>query len=153
MQENKIKSDILTLVSLAPIVGGMGDISNGKSLHCFVVRRDWMILNVALGNAVMDMYAKLGFMDYADRVFEQLPVRDVISWNTLISGYAQNGLANEAIVTYEKMKKHEEEVIPNHGTWVSALSAYSNVGSVKQGMKSSMLQMIPRALLMHDQAF
>lgn len=135
MQKNGFKSDILTLVSLAPVVGGMGDFSNGKSVHGFVVRRGWMVQNVALGNAVMDMYAKLGFMDYAHRVFEELPVRDVISWNTLIAGYSQNGLAYEAIAVHEKMKEHKEEVIPNQGTWVSALSAYSNVGSVKQGMR------------------
>ncbi|PKI71623.1 hypothetical protein CRG98_007946 [Punica granatum] len=135
MQENGVKPDILTLVSLAPVVGGMSDSLNGKSVHSFVVRRGWMVQNVALGNAIMDMYAKLGIMDYARKVFEELPVRDVISWNTLITGYAQNGLASEAIEVYETMEEHQEEVVLNQGTWVAAISAYSSMGAVKQGMR------------------
>ena len=63
----------------------------------------------------MDMYAKLGLLDSMQKVFEIIPVKDVISWNILITGYAQNGLASEAIEVY-KMMEECKEIIPNQGT-------------------------------------
>ena len=90
--------------------------------------------DVAIGNAVVDMYSKLGAINYARSVFEGLPTKDVISWNTLITCYAQNGLASEAIKVYNTMEKCEE-LTPNQGTLVSILPAYSHLGDVHQGMK------------------
>ena len=84
----------------------------------------------------MDMYAKLGLLDSMQKVFELIPVKDVISWNNLIIGYAQNGLASEAIEVY-KMTEECKEIIPNQGTWVSILPAYAHVGDLQQGNENS----------------
>lgn len=93
-----------------------------------------MIGSISLGNALVDMYAKLGHMDYAHKVFEGLPIKDVISWNTLISGYAQIGLGNEAIGVYQTMEECKE-VTPNQGTFVGLLTACSSAEAARQGMK------------------
>ncbi|KAL8511205.1 hypothetical protein ACS0TY_017867 [Phlomoides rotata] len=79
------------------------------------------------------MYAKLGIIDSARKVFEELPCKDVISWNTLIIGYAQNGFASEATEVYRMMK--ERDVKPNKGTWVSILPAYAHLGALGDGMR------------------
>jgi pentatricopeptide repeat protein len=129
-----IRPDLLTGVSLASIFAQLCDRQNSRSVHGFIVRRGWLMEDVVIGNAVVDMYAKLGAIDSARTVFEGLPVKDVISWNTLITGYAQNGLASEAIEVYSKMEEHKE-IIPNQGTWVSILPAYSHVGALQQGMR------------------
>ncbi|XP_031282318.1 pentatricopeptide repeat-containing protein At4g33990 [Pistacia vera] len=134
MQRAGIQPDLLTLVSLASIVAQSNDHKNSLSIHGFVMRRGWLMHDVVIGNAVVDMYAKLGDIDSARSVFEGLPVKDVISWNTLITGHAQNGLASEAIEVYQMMEECNG-IIPNHGTWVSLLPAYSHVGAVQQGMK------------------
>ncbi|KAG7951826.1 hypothetical protein I3843_12G028000 [Carya illinoinensis] len=134
MQLVRIQPDLLTAVSLASIVAQLSDHRNSQSVHGFVARRGWLMEDVIIGNAVADMYAKSGSVDSARRVFEGLPVKDVISWNTLITCYAQNGLASEAIEFYHMMVAHIE-IIPNQGTWVSILPAYSHVGALQQGMK------------------
>ena len=82
----------------------------------------------------MDVYAKLGYVDYALQVFEELPAKDVISWNTLITGYAQNGLASEAIEAYHLMEECGG-ITPNEGTWVSILTACASAGALKEGMR------------------
>ncbi|GAB4857188.1 hypothetical protein Ancab_015096, partial [Ancistrocladus abbreviatus] len=64
-----------------------------KSVHRFITRKGWFVKDIIVGNAMIDMYAKLGITNYAHRVFELVLVKDVISWNTLITGYSQNGLA------------------------------------------------------------
>lgn len=134
MQLSGIEPDLLTLVSLASIVAQLSDHQNSGSIHGFIIRRDLWMEDVIIGNAVVDMYAKLGIIDSARTVFEGLPVKDVISWNTLITGYAQNGLATEAIEVYHMMEQYTG-IIPNQGTWVSILPAYSHVGALRQGMK------------------
>ncbi|KAL0546516.1 hypothetical protein IC582_016427 [Cucumis melo] len=127
--------DLLTLVSLASVIAELGNFLSSRSIHGFVTRRCWFLHDIALGNAIIDMYAKLGFIDSARKVFEGLPVKDVISWNSLITGYSQNGLANEAIDVYCSMRDYSNAV-PNQGTWVSILTALSQLGALKQGMKT-----------------
>ncbi|KAF7833549.1 pentatricopeptide repeat-containing protein [Senna tora] len=135
MQVNGIQPDMLTIVSLASIFGQLSDKRNGRSVHGFVMRHHaWLEEDVVIGNALVNMYAKLGAMDCACRVFELLPIKDVVSWNTLITGYAQNGLASEGIDVYNLMEECGK-VVPNQGTWVSILPAYSHVGALQQGMK------------------
>ncbi|XP_027361868.1 pentatricopeptide repeat-containing protein At4g33990 [Abrus precatorius] len=134
MQFVGIRPDLLTVVSLASIFGQLSDQRISKSVHGFVMRCEWLEKDVVIGNALVNMYAKLGYMDHARTVFEQLPIKDIISWNTLITGYAQNGLASEAIDAYNMMKECKT-IIPNQGTWVSILPAYSHVGALQLGMK------------------
>ncbi|CAL0325943.1 unnamed protein product [Lupinus luteus] len=129
-----IQPDLLTVVSLASILGQLSDETVSRSVHGFVMRHEWLEKDVVIGNALVNMYAKVGAMDCASTVFEQLPLRDIISWNTLIVGYAQNGLASEAIDAYHMMERCEN-IIPNQGTWVSILPAYSHLGALQQGTK------------------
>ncbi|KAK0580379.1 hypothetical protein LWI29_001180 [Acer saccharum] len=134
MQRSGVQPDSLTLVSLASIVAQLNDHQSSRSVHGFIMRRGWLMEDVVIGNAVVDMYAKLGVLGSACAVFEGLPIKDVISWNTLITGYAQNGHASEAVEVYQMMEECTE-IIPNQGTWVSILPAYSHVGALRQGMK------------------
>ncbi|XP_062211473.1 pentatricopeptide repeat-containing protein At4g33990 [Phragmites australis] len=133
MRDSGISPDVLTLVSLASTVAQSGDDCSAKSVHCYVMRRGWDVGDIIAGNAMVDMYAKLSNIGTAQRVFDSLLARDVVSWNTLITGYMQNGLAYEAIETYNHMQKHE--VKPIQGTFVSVLPAYSHLGALQQGMR------------------
>ncbi|XP_010916602.1 pentatricopeptide repeat-containing protein At4g33990 [Elaeis guineensis] len=133
MKEHGIEPDVLTLVSLASAVAQLGDDRRDRLVHCYVMKRGWDVDDVIVGNAMVDMYAKLTKIKAAQKVFNRMPAKDVISWNTLITGYSQNGLANEAIETYEYMEKYEG-VAPSQGTLVSVLPACSHVGALQQGM-------------------
>ncbi|KAJ0976002.1 hypothetical protein J5N97_017967 [Dioscorea zingiberensis] len=134
MQRSGVQSDVLTLVSLASAVAESGTVRSGQSVHAYITRRGWEADDIIAGNAIVDMYAKLGKVELAQRMFDKMPVRDVISWNTLLTGYSQNGLANEAIEIYETMEQHEG-ITPIQGTLVSVLPAYSHVGALQKGMR------------------
>ncbi|CAD6203935.1 unnamed protein product [Miscanthus lutarioriparius] len=134
MMESGVSPDVLTLVSLASAIAQCGDERGAKSVHCYVRRRGWDVGDIIAGNAMVDMYAKLSKIDAAQMVFDNLPDRDVVSWNTLITGYMQNGLSNEAIRIYNDMQNHEG-LKPIQGTFVSVLPAYSNLGALQQGMR------------------
>lgn len=134
MRENSFQPDILTLVSLASVAAQCGNFQNGRAMHGCAMRRGWILEDIFVGNALIDMYAKLGKIDYAQTMFDTMAVKDVISWNTLITGYAQNGLANEAIDLYRSMDKCEG-IMADQGTLVSILPAFSHVGALIEGKR------------------
>ncbi|MCO5596862.1 hypothetical protein L7F22_050932 [Adiantum nelumboides] len=58
-----------------------------------------------VANALLGMYVKCGAIDKAQKVFDELPIRDIISWNSLIGGYAQHGHDEEAFTSFKEMQK------------------------------------------------
>ncbi|KAM0024675.1 putative tetratricopeptide-like helical domain superfamily, DYW domain-containing protein [Helianthus debilis subsp. tardiflorus] len=132
MQMNGFKPDLLTLVSVASSIAQSRDSRTSRCVHGFILRRCWFEKDVIIGNAVVDMYAKLGDVDSARKLFNKIHLKDVVSWNTMITGYGQNGIADEAIEVY-RMMVGTEYVTPNQGTWASIIPAYAHIGALKEG--------------------
>ena len=59
--------------------------------------------NIELENAFVDMHAKCGELEKAQKTVNDLSIRDVISWNALISVYAEKGRAEKALDSLKKM--------------------------------------------------
>ncbi|KAG9149585.1 hypothetical protein Leryth_021524, partial [Lithospermum erythrorhizon] len=98
----------------------------GVMVHAFCLKAGFVSeLNVA--NSFVTMYAKFVSMKEADKIFEELHYRDVISWNALISGYAQNGMCQEAFETYLTAIM---ESWPNEYTFGSVLHAIASSESI-----------------------
>ncbi|KAL2344043.1 hypothetical protein Fmac_005328 [Flemingia macrophylla] len=81
--------------------------------------------------ALVTFYAKSCAPRVARKVFDEMPQRGVVAWNSMISGYEQNGLANEALAVFRRMV--ESRVEPDSTTFVSVLSACSQLGSLELG--------------------
>lgn len=86
---------------------------------------------IHVANSLISMYCKCGCMDDALRVFHELPNRDLVSWNSMIAGYAQYGLVHEAIDLFEEMLL--QKVMPDAITFLGVLSSCRHAGLVKQG--------------------
>ena len=80
---------------------------------------------------MVDMYVKCGAPKKAQEVFNELPIRDDVSWNALISGYVQHGLGDEALKCFDLMKI--DGFSPNALTYVSILKACAIVRSLEIG--------------------
>lgn len=76
------------------------------------------------------MYSKLGSLDYARKVFDEMPVRNVVSWTSLISSYSQKGLPEEALNCFRSMILVDD---PNDYTYVAAISACAQIGALRFG--------------------
>ncbi|KAG6496191.1 pentatricopeptide repeat-containing protein At2g33760-like [Zingiber officinale] len=81
--------------------------------------------------ALVVFYAKSANLHIARKLFDRIPKRTVVAWNAMIAGYEQNGLAEEAVVTFRKMQEAGEE--PDSTTLVSLLSACSHIGAFNLG--------------------
>nr|GEV63002.1 pentatricopeptide repeat-containing protein At4g02750 [Tanacetum cinerariifolium] len=102
----------------------------GFQLHAQLVkvglRSGWYV-----GNALLSMYCKCGNIDEANAIFEEVSDKDIVSWNTIIAGYARHGFGQEALRIFESMKK--SGVKPDQVTMVGVLSACSHSGLVDRG--------------------
>ncbi|KAI3851214.1 hypothetical protein MKW92_018094 [Papaver armeniacum] len=94
----------------------------GKQVHCFSVKLG-LDLNIYAGSSLVDMYAKCGAMEAANKVISEMPVKTVVSRNALIAGYIQNNNADEAVKEFLDMQA--EGLQPSKYTFTSILTACS----------------------------
>jgi pentatricopeptide repeat protein len=80
------------------------------------------------------MYCKCGDLKDAFRIFDQFSNKDVVSWNSMIAGYAQHGLAMQAIELFELMMP-KSGTKPDAITYLGVLSSCRHAGLVKEGRK------------------
>ncbi|KAK1392459.1 putative pentatricopeptide repeat-containing protein [Heracleum sosnowskyi] len=132
MMQSGQKLDCFTFASVLSACASVATLEHGMEVHACVIRSS-MQSDVVIGSALVDMYSKCGRIDYASRFFELMPVRNVYSWNSMISGYARHGHGNKALEIFTKMKLHGP--LPDHVTIVGVLSACSHVGLVDEAFK------------------
>lgn len=122
--------DSFTFASVLSACASVATLERGMEVHACAVR-SCLESDVVIGSALVDMYTKCGRIDYASRFFELMPVRNVYSWNSMISGYARHGYGHKALNLFKRMKLQGQS--PDHVTFVGVLSACSHVGLVEQG--------------------
>ncbi|KAF5750974.1 pentatricopeptide repeat-containing protein [Tripterygium wilfordii] len=88
-------------------------------------------LDVFSANSLISFYAKCGSMEDSLLVFNKLPDKNIVSWNSVICGCAQNGRGDEAVDLFEKMLV--AGIRPNSVTLLGLLWACNHVGLVDKG--------------------
>ena len=124
MQSEGLSPNEVTLICILKACSCTGAIDKGKQIHDDIVGLSLMEVDIALGNALIDMYVKCGALSKAEEVLKELPIRSVISWNSLIAGYAQQGQGHEALNCLEKMQT--DGLSPDEVTFLCVLSACSH---------------------------
>ncbi|XP_051114911.1 pentatricopeptide repeat-containing protein At2g33680 [Andrographis paniculata] len=130
MQIEEIAPNELTMASLLKACSCLSALELGRQMHGHVVKNGFN-LEVPVGSALLTMYAKCGSLDDGNTIFKKMPARDVVSWNAMISGLAQNSRGIEALNLFEDMV--HEGVQPDSVTFVNVLSACSHMGLVGRG--------------------
>ena len=131
MQGEGISPDAKTFGCILKACGIIGSIEKGDEIHDEIFEKGFVPKDIVLGTALVDMYAKCGTLAKAEEVFKKLPFRDIVSWNTLIAGYAQHGQGEEALNCLSSMQR--EGVSPNTVTFRCILNACSRSGLVIEG--------------------
>lgn len=109
---------------------GLPALGIGRCVHGQVYRHGFES-DVFVQNGVVTLYAKCGKVEHARTVFDQLRDRTVVSWTSMISGYAQNGQPMESLRIFSQMRK--SNVHPDWIALVSILKAYTDIEDLDQG--------------------
>jgi pentatricopeptide repeat protein len=132
MQDEGFSPSAITFSCVLKACGNIGSFEKGEEIHAEILRQDGLLQdNVMLGTALIDMYAKCGMLAHAQDTFDGLPAQDVITWNSLINGYAQLGEVESVLQIFGKMR--QAGVVPNMATFNIMLSACSHAGLVDEG--------------------
>nr|KYP76440.1 hypothetical protein KK1_020683 [Cajanus cajan] len=119
----------VTVASLLSACGQLGNSVTGSSLHGLAIKCD--LDDPPVRNALVDMYAKCGVVSDARYVFETTFDKDVVSWNSIISGSAQSGEPYEALELFKRMRL--EFFSLDAVTLVGVLSACASIGALELG--------------------
>ncbi|XP_002971551.2 pentatricopeptide repeat-containing protein At1g11290, chloroplastic isoform X1 [Selaginella moellendorffii] len=139
MEPQGFKPELVTLVNLLTASCCLGDLSRGKAIHSRIID-DKLELTLVAENAIVNMYAKCGSLAQAKLAFDgMIHPRDVISWNAIIAGNAENG-GTETSLQLAKDMVHDG-VAPDATTFTCVLLCCSHGGQLDQG-RSYFLSMV-----------
>ncbi|VVB12553.1 unnamed protein product [Arabis nemorensis] len=131
MEEEGISPDVYTVTEVLSCCARNRLLEEGKRVHEWIKEND-MGFDIFVSNALMDMYAKCGSMREAELVFSEMPVEDIISWNTVIGGYSKNCYANEALSLFSLMLE-EKRFDPDERTVACVLPACASLSAFDKG--------------------
>ncbi|PIA36070.1 hypothetical protein AQUCO_03400166v1 [Aquilegia coerulea] len=130
MREKGLIPNEAILVTALSASAQLGLLGHGQLVHS-TIRSLNFPMSVTLGTALVDMYAKCGSIDIARHIFNEMPRRDVCSWNVMICGLATHGLGKEALELFERFRN--EGFSPVNVTFVGVLNSCSRAGLVEEG--------------------
>ncbi|GFP92751.1 pentatricopeptide repeat-containing protein at1g26900 mitochondrial, partial [Phtheirospermum japonicum] len=126
-----VKPNSSTLAGLLSACSASGSLAIGQYMHSYIDEQR-LTLDVVLGTALVDMYAKNGFLEKSIDVFEKMGRKDIKCWMVMISSYRVHGQAKRAITLFVRMEKEGFE--PNEVTFLAVLNSCSHGGLVAEGV-------------------
>ncbi|XP_072967603.1 pentatricopeptide repeat-containing protein At5g50390, chloroplastic [Typha angustifolia] len=106
---------------------GLGFVFTGRQLHSCIWKMG-LHGNVFVSCALIDMYSKCGYIEEAQWVFDEMPEKTVVAWNTIIAGYALHGYSEEALAMYYEMRN--SNVNMDHFTYSILVRICARLGSL-----------------------
>lgn len=140
MLRREIRLDPLNISSVLSASASLATLNQGLQIHAFALKIG-MKYDLSIQNALVSMYSKCGDLVDACQIFTEIRSPNIISYNSMITGFSQNGLGEEALNLFSKMQN--EGIQPSEVTFLGVLSACVHVGLVERGwiylklMKSS----------------
>eukprot|EP00250_Pteridium_aquilinum_P018853 c24218_g1_i1 orf=516-2621(+) len=130
MRHEGVSPDAVTFAIVAKALCSIGAIDRGRELHKEIIRHGFG-RHLTVGNALIDMYAKLGLLTEAQEVFDNMPVHDIVSWTALISGYVDHGFNQEALNCFSTLQP--AGMSPDCVTYACSLKACSSLKDINKG--------------------
>ncbi|CAL5364843.1 unnamed protein product [Camellia sinensis] len=102
MREQGVVPNHFTFSSIFKCCSSLNELRVGKSIHGSILRYG-IDLDVVLANSILDFYAKCGFFDYAEELFESMAEKDTVSWNIMIGAYIKIGEMDKSMNLFKQL--------------------------------------------------
>ncbi|KAH7844414.1 hypothetical protein Vadar_027749 [Vaccinium darrowii] len=130
MLQKAVRPNPLTFSSVLSASAGMAALNQGLQIHAHVLKMN-MEFDLSVQNSLVSMYSKCGNVCDAYGIFQSIRAPNTVSFNSIVTAFAQNGYGKEAIRLFKKMKDEGQE--PNEVTFLGILSACNHAGLVEEG--------------------
>ncbi|XP_073121760.1 pentatricopeptide repeat-containing protein At1g53600, mitochondrial [Henckelia pumila] len=140
-----VRPNSLTLTSLVSASAGLASLNHGLQMHALVVKMN-MEHDLSIQNSLTSMYSRCGSINDAYSIFKSITSPNIVSFNSMINGFAHNGYGEEAFKLFEQLI--DDELKPNEVTLLGVLSACTHMGLVDEGWEyfrsmSTFYEMMP----------
>lgn len=130
MRAKGIRPNEAILVTVISASAQLGLLGHGQLIHSTIESLNFPI-TIPIGTALIDMYAKCGCIEKSILLFNDMPKKDIWTWNVMICGLALHGYAKEALALFQNFIS--EGFCPINITFIGVLNACSRVGLVNEG--------------------
>ncbi|KAK7287130.1 hypothetical protein RIF29_00194 [Crotalaria pallida] len=127
-----VSPDKYTFPYVIKACGGLNNVPLCKMVHDMILSMGFH-MDLFVGSALIKLYADNGYVHHARCVFDELPQRDTILWNVMLNGYVKNGDFNNAIGTFQEMRKSHSKT--NSVTFTCILSTCATRGILCVGIQ------------------
>ncbi|XP_060217885.1 pentatricopeptide repeat-containing protein At3g03580 [Lycium barbarum] len=124
-----VASDAFTISSVLPSCGGLMEVVPGQIVHC-LVEKSGIKGDMNVSNGILSMYFKFERLLDCQKIFDEMIVRDIVTWNIIICGFSHSGLYQESIKLFREMVYEYE---PDLLTITSVLQACGHMGDLRFG--------------------
>ncbi|PIN17957.1 hypothetical protein CDL12_09375 [Handroanthus impetiginosus] len=131
--QDNVSPDFVTLLTSLEACSDLALLLQGQILHGYLIRTG-LLGDIFIQNALIDVYAKSGRLDFAENIFKEMHERDIGSWNSIIAAYGINGNGTSALNIFSDLEG-SGTTKPNEITFLNVLSACSHTGLVEQGLE------------------
>ncbi|PWA85269.1 Pentatricopeptide repeat-containing protein [Artemisia annua] len=132
MQTERVKPNFPSLISILSVCSSLASLDHGRQIHAQLVKA-LFDTDVYVGSVLITMYVKCGDLVKAKTVFDRSPTKDIVMWNSIITGYAQHGLGEEALEIFHNLCSLG--ISADDVTLIGVLSACSYTGKVDEGLE------------------
>jgi pentatricopeptide repeat protein len=132
MESEGFSPNCFTFTSVTAACANLAVLNCGQQVHGGIVHRG-LDGNLALANALIDMYAKCGSISDSCKVFSEMNCRDLVSWTAMMIGYGAHGYGKEAVELFDEMIR--SGIRPDKIVFMAVLSACSHAGLVDEGLR------------------
>ncbi|KAK6138387.1 hypothetical protein DH2020_027861 [Rehmannia glutinosa] len=104
--ERNVDPDEITMIGVVTACTQLEDLKLGHEFHRYI-RHQGLKMSVPLGNALLDMYVKCGDLDEAKKLFERMEDKTIVSWTTMVAGFAKFGYLDVARRLFDAMPEKD----------------------------------------------
>ena len=132
MKKAGLKPEPKTYASVLPACANLAALEQVMEIHEEITRNGFQF-NDIVANSLVDTYVKCGMIDKARDLFEKMNRHDLVSWNTMMGGYAMQGYSRESLKLFEQMQHCGMK--PDDVTLLGIISACCHSGLVDEGQR------------------
>lgn len=130
MQATGLYPDGMVISCLISGFANSLNVSEGKALHSFIIRRNY-IIDEKVYISLLSMYCKFGLLALAEKIFIRCHDQAKDSWNLMITGYEKAGLEKKCIMLFRKMQY--QGIHSDLSSLLSVISSCSRLGVISFG--------------------